>query len=89
VSEWGPERPAGPDYPQESPQGYAPRTSYSPDRHRIAAVALRAAARRIVAEIDSGSLHLPDGDTIEIVTVAQVIEWLDGLAVRTEAGEAL
>jgi hypothetical protein len=83
VSGW--DEPAGPDYPQGSP----PATHHDPARHRTAAVALRAAARKAVAELDSGSLHLPDGDTIEIVTVAQVIEWLDGLAVRTEAGEPL
>jgi hypothetical protein len=79
--------PAGPDYPQGSPPtpGYPIRV----DRHRIAGVALRAAARRAVAELESAPLTLPGGDTIEIVTVAQVIEWLDGLAARTEAGEPL
>jgi hypothetical protein len=86
VSEFDSGRPAGPDYPQGSP---APGYPIRVDRHRLAGVALRAAARRAVAELESGALTLPGGDTIEVVTVAQVIEWLDGLAVRTEAGEPL
>jgi phytoene/squalene synthetase len=77
--------PAGPDYPQGSPA----HPGHNPEAHRTASRALRAAARRAVAELDSAALHLPDGDTIEVCTVAQVIEWLDGLAVRTEAGEPL
>lgn len=74
--------PAGPDYPQGSPQ-------VGTTAGRDAARALRAAARRAPREIDSASLTIAGGDTVQILCLAELIDWLDGLAVRVEAGEPL
>lgn len=82
-----PEPQHGPDYPQGSPQ---PGDNVSPaQRHRLAAVALRAAAHRLPAEIEAADLTVPGGDVVQIVCLVDVIDWLHGLAVRTEAGEPL
>jgi hypothetical protein len=58
-------------------------------RHQIAATALRSAAHRLAAEIDAADLTVAGGDVVQIVCLADVSEWLHGLAVRVEAGEPL
>lgn len=79
--------PPGPDYPQGSP--HLGTSHPDPARHALAAVALRAAAARLPREIDSADLTVAGGDVVQIVCVAEVIDWLVALAVRTEAGEPL
>lgn len=86
-----PDPPAGPDYPQGSPQpGDRPVPGpYNADRHRLAAVVLRAAAIRAPRELDSSDLTITGGDSVQIVCVAEVIDWLEGLAIRVQNGEGL
>jgi hypothetical protein len=77
--------PAGPDYPQGSPQ-----MGTEPDRaRREAARLLRAAARRAPREVDSATLTVAGGDTVQILCLIELLDWLEGLAVRVEAGEPL
>jgi hypothetical protein len=40
-------------------------------------------------ELDACSLSIPSGDTVDVVCVQEVRDWLLGLAARTEAGEPL
>jgi hypothetical protein len=40
-------------------------------------------------ELDSADLPLPDGRTLELVTVSEVRSWLEGLRARARAGERL
>jgi hypothetical protein len=58
-------------------------------RHQIAATALRSAAHRLAEEIDAADLTVAGGDVVQIVCLADVSEWLHGLAIRVEAGEPL
>lgn len=53
-----------------------------------AALAYRAALAHL-RELDSAPLTIPGGDTVEIVTVAEVRDWLEGLVARSRAGERL
>lgn len=40
-------------------------------------------------ELDSCALPLPDGRALPVVTVPEVIAWLEGLRARARAGERL
>lgn len=42
-----------------------------------------------VDELDTASLAVAGGDTVEILCIQELRDWLTGLAVRTEAGEPL
>jgi hypothetical protein len=53
-----------------------------------AALAYRAALAHL-HELDSAPLTIPGGDTVEIVTVAEIRDWLGGLVARAQAGERL
>jgi hypothetical protein len=53
-----------------------------------AALAYRAALAHL-HELDSASLTLAGGDTVEVVTVPEVRDWLSGLVARSHAGERL
>lgn len=72
-----------------SPHGPTRPAPYSPERHRLAAVALRAAAGRAPAELDAADLTVAGGDTVAVVSVPEVVDWLIGLAARVEGGEPL
>jgi len=53
-----------------------------------AALAYRAALSRL-SELDSCDLLLPGGDTVAVVTVPEVRQWLEGLVARARGGERL
>jgi hypothetical protein len=53
-----------------------------------AALAYRAALAHL-GELDSAPLTIPGDDAVEIVTVAEVRDWLGGLVARARAGERL
>lgn len=55
---------------------------------QVAGLVLRMVEQRL-HELDSCSLSLPGGDTVEVVTVPEVRDWLGGLVARTTAGERL
>jgi hypothetical protein len=40
-------------------------------------------------ELDTCDLPLPSGDTVPVVAVAEVRDWLEGLRARSAAGERL
>lgn len=46
-------------------------------------------AHRLTEEVESAQLPLLDGDTLQIVCVAEVQQWLQGCAVRVRNGEPL
>lgn len=46
-------------------------------------------SERLTDEVESAQLPLLDGDTVQIVCVAEVQQWLQGCAVRLRAGESL
>lgn len=52
------------------------------------ALAYRAALAHL-HELDSAPLTLAGGDTVEVVTVPEVRNWLEGLVARAAAGERL
>jgi hypothetical protein len=79
-----------PDFPQGSPQpGDSHPGPINGDRHRLAGVVLRAASARAPRELDTSTLTIPGGDTVEILCLGELLDWLEGLAVRVEQGEAL
>lgn len=53
-----------------------------------AGLALRRALEHL-PELDSATLTVAGGDTVELVCVSEVREWLTGLAARTEGGAPL
>lgn len=82
--------PAGPDYPQRSPQpGDNHGAPFHADRHRLAAVVIRALRDRAPVELDTADLTVAGGDTVQILCLADVTDWLSGWAVKAEAGEPL
>lgn len=85
ASDAGTGPPAGPDYPQGSPQVGTDADRAKRDTARI----LRAAARRAPREVDAATLTVAGGDTVQILCLVELIDWLEGLAVRVEAGEPL
>lgn len=76
---------AAPALPPGSEQS---RPGMRPDV-KVAGAILRAAAVRAPWELDAADLTVAGGDTVQIVCVAEVMDWLTGLAARAEAGEAL
>jgi hypothetical protein len=56
---------------------------------KAAAAALQALARRHLGEMDHVHLPMPDGDTVPIVTSAEVGSFLEGWAVRLLNGAEL
>lgn len=46
-------------------------------------------AGRLLDEVDTADLPMPDGSVVRIVTVREVEEWLRGAAIRLRAGEHL
>lgn len=69
-----------------SPDHGIPRDTPLP--HQQAGMVLRRALER-THELDHCTLTVAGGDTVEILCVQEVRDWLTGLAVRTEAGEPL
>lgn len=64
-------------------------------RHLLAAIpgqaagaVLRGACDRL-DELDGADLRVAGGDTVRVVCLSEVEDWLRGLAARTEAGEPL
>lgn len=55
---------------------------------QVAGLVIRRAVEHL-HELDSCSLPVAGGDTVEVVCVAEVRDWLTGLAVRAEAGSPL
>jgi hypothetical protein len=75
--------PAGPDYPQGSPAADVDEVV----RRRRTGGTLRAAAKRARHELDAAELTVAGGDTVRIICVVDVEQWLEGLAIRAENGE--
>jgi hypothetical protein len=55
---------------------------------QVVGLVLRMAEQRL-HELDSCPLRLPDGDTVEVVTVPEIRDWLEGMVARSRAGERL
>lgn len=79
-------QPPGPDYHQE-PSRTGGRPPGPTDRQRLIGDALRGAMHRAPRELDSADLTVAGGDTVQIVCIVEVMDWLGGLAARVEAGE--
>jgi hypothetical protein len=54
---------------------------------QLAGLLLRKLAHRLAGELEECHLRLIGGDTVQIVCVAEVEDWLQGWAARVEAGE--
>jgi hypothetical protein len=75
----------GPDYPMS---GHRPAVEpVEQARRKLVGETLRNAARRAPAELDAADLTVAGGDVVQIVCVAEVMEYLEGLAIRAENGE--
>jgi hypothetical protein len=54
---------------------------------QLAGQLLRRLAERAPTELDAAELTVAGGDQVQIICMAEVMEWLSGWAIRAEAGE--
>lgn len=54
---------------------------------QLGGLLLRRLANRLPHELEDCRLTLIGGDTVRLTTAAEVLDWLQGWAVRLEAGE--
>lgn len=68
-----------------------PERRHTPDqtKHKAAAAALRAAAHRAPLEVETADLTVAGGDVVQILCLAELLDWLHGLAIRVENGEPM
>lgn len=69
------------------PPPYAGLPPDTPIPGQLGAVLLRRLSLLLAKEVEECHLRVPGGDTVQITCVGDVEDWLQGWAVRLEAGE--